>query len=74
MRFSVTIHYREPDYARSRGIANNEYSGTFEVVADTEDEAVRLATAEFGEAARRSSVGWQRDISRVTVSAHVTAR
>jgi hypothetical protein len=62
----VTIYYREPSYARSRGIPVHEQRGTFEVTAHGEDEAKRLAVEEFKEAARRSSVNWVREITRVT--------
>ena len=67
-RFRVTIYYREPTYARSRGIPDREYQGTFEVVAADTAEAVTLAIEEFRAAARRASVGWSREIVRVSIA------
>jgi hypothetical protein len=71
--FSVTIFYREPNYARGRGIPDREYRGTFNVTATSEDEAVRLATTQFREAAQRSSVSWTREITRIVFNPLIEA-
>ena len=67
-RFRVTVYYCEPLYAESRGIPVQEQRGTFEVIAQDADEAIRLAVAEFKAAAQRSSVNWPREITRVTAA------
>lgn len=67
-RFFVTIYYREPVYAQTRGIPVEEYRGTFEVAAESEDEAQHLAIEKFKQATARSSVSWSREITRCVVS------
>ena len=68
MRYRVTIYYCEPLYAQSRGIPLKEQRGTFEVDAHSEGQATSMAVEAFKEAARRSSVGWHREIVRVVLS------
>lgn len=64
--YRVTIFYREPHYARMRGIPDNEYRGSFDVTAGNEDDAVSLALARFKDAAQRSGVSWAREPTRVS--------
>ncbi len=61
-RYSVEIVYREPTYELRRGKKSRPYRYTFEVVASSEDSALRQAVTEFHETAQHSSVGWIREI------------
>ena len=65
-RYRVTITYSEPTYARTRGIDEVAYTGTFDVTAADPDGAIMLATELFHQAARSSSVGWERVIRSAT--------
>jgi len=65
-RYEVSFTYVEPEYARKRGIAEQPYIGSFEVLAHDPDEAVILAKRAFGEAATRSGVSWPREIRSVS--------
>lgn len=65
-RYRVTIYYREPGYARSRGIDDREYRGTFTVSARDDAEAERLAIARFKEISAKATVSWERRITRVS--------
>ena len=46
-RYEVSFTYVEPEYARKRGIAEQPYIGSFEVLAHDPDEAVMLAKRAF---------------------------
>ena len=65
-RYSVTITYSEPTYARARGIDEVAYSGVFEVTAADPDGAIMLATELFHDAQRSSGVSWARVIQAVS--------
>lgn len=65
-RYKVTIKYREPTYAKARGIEEVTYRGAFEVQAAGPEVAVRIATGLFHDAQRSSSVSWAREIQATT--------
>jgi hypothetical protein len=67
-RYVVKIHYREPTYALSRGLAEKVYSGSFEVSATDPNAAVAHARAEFERIAVISGVSWARQIERIEVA------
>ena len=66
--FVVTIAYREPTFELHGGRGPTLYSGTFVVVAETEDDAVRVALGEFRRLEALSWVGWSRDVESLSVA------
>jgi len=64
--YRVVIEYREPTYAARAGPSAKTYRGTFRVEARSPASAEVLAREEFREMERLSSVGWAREIVRVT--------
>ena len=68
-RFRVTVFYREPTYARYRGIETKTYRGSFTVRAHSETEAIEKARALFEDAARAATVSWPREIVRTECKA-----
>lgn len=65
MRYRVTIYYREPTYAATRGVDARTHRGTFRVRAVSRDDAVAQARTLFEQRARDSGVGWVREVVRV---------
>lgn len=66
--YVVRIGYREPEYARCRGIEAHTYSGEFRVVASSVAHAIDMAMDAFREAAAQSSVSWRREVCSVSCS------
>ncbi len=65
MQYEVTIFYREPTYAESRGIPPVDYRGVFVVRAADEQRAKAMAMACFEAAVATESVGWVREVRRI---------
>ena len=66
-RYRVSVAYQEPTYRAARGApAGEPYTWVFHVRAGSKTEASERARAAFREWARRSSVGWVREIVSVT--------
>ena len=65
--YQVRIVYTEPEFQRRTPDAPSEYSFTFDIAADSSDEAIQRAVDDFWETARCSRVGWRRCIERVIV-------
>ncbi len=61
----MTIYYREPTYAATRGVDARTHRGTFRVRAVSRDDAVAQARTLFQQRARDSGVGWVREVVRV---------
>jgi hypothetical protein len=62
--YTVDITYREPSYALHSGI-DKAYTGTFQVLASDERNAIALARAHFEATAAISGVGWSRVITGI---------
>ena len=60
--YVVKFLYREPTYAKSRGIAEVDYVASFEVSASSSREAEAEARRCFAEATAMASVSWARVI------------
>ena len=65
--FLIRIFYREPTYARRAGAQDTSYRWTYKIMADSEEQAKWMATAEFRKMERLSSVGWSREIAEIAV-------
>jgi len=63
--FRIRIHYREPTYKSREGEEQKVYRWTYQIEAESVDDAKALAIAEFHDFARLSSVGWTREITDV---------
>jgi hypothetical protein len=66
--FVVTIAFREPTFELHGGRRPTLYSGSFVVVAESEEDAVRLALAEFRRLEALSWVGWSRHVESLSVA------
>jgi len=66
--YRVTVLYREPTYELETG-RERTYSGTFEVDADTPEQAMNEAVGIFKSYEDLSSVGWVREIVKVSAVA-----
>jgi hypothetical protein len=66
--FSVLIRYVEPGYAAHAHTDPRPYAFTFPVLAPSAEEAIRLARERFRETWLASGVGWERQITEITVS------
>ena len=64
--FAVEIRYRQPTYELRAG-RTREYQWTFQVAANSEQQARTFAREEFVWMQRNSSVGWIREIVAITV-------
>lgn len=65
--FRVRIAYQEPTYRSPTGPRPDPYVWTFTVRARSKKAALALATDEFRDMERQSSVGWVRVIVSTTV-------
>lgn len=72
--FVVTIAYQELTFELHGGRGPTLYSCTFIVVAETEDDAARLALQEFRRIEALSWVGWSRDVRSLSVVEERAAR
>jgi hypothetical protein len=64
-RYRVTVHYREPTYARRNGDPGGPYRFTVEVVAVDAESACAKGVDALDRQAALSSVSWVRSIERV---------
>lgn len=60
-RWLVTIPYREPEFTKRTPGAPDEFIITYQVMADTAEDARDEALAMFDVSARESSVRWPRN-------------
>lgn len=60
--YLVMFLYREPTYAKARGIDELDYRASFEVSAADPATAERKARQRFAEATERATVSWARQI------------
>ena len=60
--YLVKFLYREPTYARVRGIAEVDYQASFEVSASDPTSAEQEARRRFVDAAAQATVSWAREI------------
>ena len=60
--YLVKFLYREPIYAKVRGIAEIDYKASFEVSASSPISAEQEARRCFSEAAKQATVSWAREI------------
>ena len=63
--YRIRIHYREPTYKSREGEEQRVYRWTYQIEAESVEDAKALAVAEFHEFARLSSVSWTREITDV---------
>jgi hypothetical protein len=66
--YSVQIFYREPSYELRSGSKEKPYSGTYQIRAKSEDQAIEEAVRLFRTKERNSHVGWNRFIEKIVVS------
>ena len=67
-KYLVELLYREPLYAKTRGIPEIDYRATFEVLAGDPRLAELAARRRFRAAGKQATVSWAREIVFAKVS------